>query len=174
MKAVAIIEELRRKLSVPVGRHLYGVLGTYRKLADFAAVLREAKTADGIPFTAPHSVNRGILQAIPDDEFREVAENEAGYPEVAAKHVKNAFDRFLRRTLTGKGPVVLAELELLFAYQVEFETLRTLATDKNKVIMLLPGTRSAGRITMFHEVEGEQRSVPMTLITSDHLWEVGE
>ena len=101
MKPTEIIEALREKLTVPGGRHLYGVLGTYSQLDGFAKKLHEAKTTDGDSFPKPVNVNRGILDAIPDDEFKPLAENEAKRPEPTAAHVTRAFERFLRANLAG-------------------------------------------------------------------------
>ncbi len=70
MKDTEIIEALRSKLRVPGGRHLYGVLGTYRALEAFALKLRDARTPDGKRFPKPVNINSGILETIPDDEFR--------------------------------------------------------------------------------------------------------
>ena len=67
MTTTEIIETLRQKISVPTGRHLYGVLGTYARLEDFARELPKAKTLDGVPFQKPLNVNNGILDSIPDD-----------------------------------------------------------------------------------------------------------
>jgi hypothetical protein len=171
VKSTEIIEALIQKLAMPGGRHLYGVLGTYKALDSFAKKLRQAKTVDGVPFPKPLNVNRGVLDAIPDDEFRELAENEAKRPEPTAAHVAKAFERFLRGNLTGKGVLVLSNLEMLFAYRVEFHLLRTLAADGDRVLLLLPGRRSGERIIMFHEAECGQPTLPGTLIASDHLWE---
>ncbi len=101
MKSTEIIEAIRQKLTVPGGRHLYGVLGTYAQLDGFAKKLNQAKTTDGNPFPKPVNVNRGILDAIPDDEFKQLAENEAKRPEPTAAHVARAFERFLRANLSG-------------------------------------------------------------------------
>jgi hypothetical protein len=90
-----------------VGRHLYGIVGTYRTLDRFADRLQEAKTSDGQPFPAPTSVNKGILSAIPDDEFRKLVENEARKPEPTKAHINRAFEKFLRHSLMENGLVVL-------------------------------------------------------------------
>jgi len=172
MKDTEIIETLRQKLTVPVGRHLYGVMGTYEKLEGFAKKLGHAKTADGKQFPKTINVNRGILEAIPDDEFRELAENEARRPEPTAAHVAKAFERFLRANLTGKGLVVLANLEMLFAYRIELNLLRTMAADDDRVLLLLPGRRSSGRIIMFHEMPEGDYTLPTNLIAENHLWEL--
>ncbi len=91
MKFTEIIEAIRQKLTVPGGRHLYGVMGTYSQLDGFSKKLRQAKTTEGDHFPKPVNVNRGILDAIPDDEFRQLAENEAKRPEPTAAHVVRAF-----------------------------------------------------------------------------------
>ena len=174
MKSTEIIDAIRQKLTIPGGRHLYGVLGTYSQLDGFAKKLRQAKTTDGDSFPKPVNVNRGILEAIPDDEFRQLAENEAKRPEPTAAHVARAFERFLRANLAGKGILVFSNLEMLFAYHVELNLLRTMAADDDRVLLLLPGRRSRGRIIMFHEMEGGDYTLPTNLIAENHLWQVRE
>lgn len=174
MKSTEIIEALRQKLALPGGRHLYGVLGGYAALGAFAAKLRQARTTDGIPFSGPVNVNRGILDAIPDEEFRELAENEAKRPEPTAAHVARAFERFLRERLAGGGILVLSNLEMLFAYQIELNLLRSMAADEQRILLLLPGRRSRGRVVMFHEANGGDYTLPTNLIADNHLWEVRE
>ncbi|HUT56934.1 MAG TPA: hypothetical protein VNA25_03550 [Phycisphaerae bacterium] len=172
MKPTEIIEALRSKLNLPGGRHLYGVLGSYSALAEFARKLTQARTMDGRNFPKPLSVNRGILDAIPDDEFRQLVENEAKRPEPTAAHVAKAFEAFLRSKLKGKGLVVLASLEMIFAYHLELNILRTLAADEDRVLLLLPGRRSGGRIIMFPNMEEGNYALPTNLIAEDHLWEL--
>jgi hypothetical protein len=100
MTHTAIIETLRARLSMPGGRHLYGVLGTYRLLNAFSNQLIKAKAADGTPLPKPVSVNRGILDTIPDEEFRKLVNGEAKRPEPTAARVGAAFEQFIR----SKGP----------------------------------------------------------------------
>jgi len=172
MKDTEIIEALISKLTVPGGRHLYGVLGGYPALEVFSVKLQEAKTTDGRRFRKPLSVNRGILEMIPDDEFKHLAENEAKRPEPTAGHVAKAFEIFLRSKLRGKGLVVLARLEMLFAYHLELNLLRTMAADDDRILLLLPGRRSGGRIIMFPEIEDGNYTLPPSLIAENHLWEL--
>jgi hypothetical protein len=174
VKATEIIEALLYKLATPVGRQLYGVLGTYRGLDAFSHKLRQAKTPDGFPFPEPLNVNQGVLQAMPDDEFRDLAENEAKRPAPIAAQVAKAFERFLRANFTGKGVLVLAHIEMLFAYRVDFHILRALAADRDRALLLLPGRRSGDRIILFHETPEEERAMPKDLIVAGHLWEVAE
>lgn len=172
MKDTEIIEALISKLTVPGGRHLYGVLGSYQALKDFSEKLQEAKTTDGRRFRKPLSVNRGILEMIPDEEFKHLAENEAKRPEPTAGHVAKAFEMFLRSKLRGKGLVVLAHMEMLFAYHLELNLLRTMAADDDRILLLLPGRRSGGRIIMFPEIEDGNYALPPSLIAENHLWEL--
>ena len=102
MRDTEIIEALRSKLALPGGRHLYGVLGTYAQLAAFAKKLQHVRSPDGRRFPPPLSVNRGILDAIPDAEFHTLVEDEAKRPEPTAAHVARAFEVFLRTQLPGK------------------------------------------------------------------------
>jgi len=175
MKDTEIIEAIRSKLTLPGGRHLYGILGTYQRLSAFAKKLKQAKTPDGKSFPKPLSVNRGILKSIPDDEFRQLVENEAKRPEPTAAHVAKAFETFLRSQLQDKGLVVLANLELLFAYHLELNLLRTMAADEDRILLLLSGRRTSGKIIMFPEFEtGVSYTLPSNLIAEDHLWELKE
>lgn len=172
VKDTDIIETLRSKLAVPGGRHLYGVLGTYPALAAFAEKLQQAKTHDGQHFPPPLSVNRGILNTIPDPEFRELVANEARRPEPTAGHVEQAFGSFLRSKLKDEGLLVLSNLEILFAYQLELNLLRTLATDANRILLLLPGRREGSRIILFPDSDLGSYTLPSTLIADNHLWEL--
>jgi len=172
MTDTEIIETLRSKLAMEGGRHLYGVLGTYPTLEAFSKKLQQANTLDGNKFPAPLSVNRGILDTIPDDEFRKLVEDEAKRPEPTAAHVGRAFEAFLRATLQGKGLVVLANLEMLFAYHLELNLLRTMAADADRVLLLLPGKRERGMIIMFPEMEQGSYTLPVNLIAENHLWEL--
>ena len=174
MTSTEIIEALRQKFTVSSGRHLYGVLGSYAQLDAFAKKLRQAKALDDALFPKPVNVNRGILEAIPDEEFKRLAEDEAKRPEPTAAHVGQAFEHFLRDALKGGMVVVLADLEMLFAYHIELNLLRTLAADENKVLLLLPGKRSSGRIVMFHEMAEGDYTLPTNLIADNHLWEIRE
>ncbi len=172
MNDTDIIEALRSKLMVPTGRHLYGILGTYPPLKRFAEKLQQAKTPDGNPFPAPLSVTRGILNAIPDDEFRSLVVNEAKRPEPIAAHVTQAFEIFLRAHLKEDELVVLESVEILFAYGSDLSLLRTLATDAHRILLLLPGRRENGRIVLFPDQEDENRTLPTNLIAENHLWEL--
>ena len=174
MRTPDIIEAMRSKLTMPGGRHLYAVFGSYADLDRFAKKLQQAKTADGSPFPRPLNVNRGILDAIPDDEFRQLVENEAKRPEPTAAHVAKAFEAFLRSQLGEKTLVVLAHLEMLFAYNLELNLLRTMAADEHRILLLLPGKRTGGRIAMFPAHEEASYMLPTNLVADNHMWEITE
>ncbi len=172
MRETDIIEAIIQKLSIPGGRHLYGVLGKYAQLNSFTKVLKQAKTVDGEAFPAPLNVNMGILESIPDKEFRELVENEAKRPEPTAAHVNRAFEKFLRENLVGKGLVVLSHLELLFAYKIELNLLRTMAADDDRILLLLPGKRVGSKVHLFQEVGKASNILPINLIADNNLWEL--
>ncbi len=174
MTDTEIIESMRSKLSIESGRHLYGVLGSYSSLASFVKKLSQASLQDGRRFPKPVSLNKGILDAIPDDEFKLLVENEAKRPEPTASHVSKAFEIFLRSKLKGKGLVVFVGLEMIFAYHLELNLLRTMATDDDRVLLLLPGKRSSGKVIMFPDMPDGSYTLPMNLIAEKHLWEISE
>jgi hypothetical protein len=167
-----IIQALRERLYLEGGRHLYGVLGGYQALEAFAKKLPQAKDSSGKKFPKALHVNRGILDSIPDDEFKTLVEDEARVPEPVRAHVARAFERFLRKNLETSGLLVLSGLELLFSYQVELNLLRTIAADDFRVILLLPGKRAHGKIIMFPDLEEGAYTLPTSLIAENHLWEL--
>jgi len=101
-----------------------------------------------------------------------VVTDEAKRPEPTAAHVERAFESFLRRHLKGKGVVVLGHLELLFAYHLELNLLRTMAADEDRVVLLLPGRRQGSKIIMFPGYEDTSYTLPTNLIADNHLWEL--
>lgn len=172
MTNTEIIEMLRGRLSLPGGRHLYGVLGTYDLLARFAGQLAKAKSVDGKAFPKDISVNRGILEGIPDDEFRKLVNDEAKRPEPTTAHVAAAFEQFIRSRLAGQGLVVLKDLELVFSYHLELNLLRTLATDQDRLLLLLPGKRERGGVILFPDSDQGSYTLPTNLIADNNLWEL--
>jgi hypothetical protein len=171
MNTAEIIEALRGRVTIQSGRHLYGVLGSYQSLGEFGVELNKANVPDSTEkFPLPLNVNRGILEAIPDEEFKRLASDEARHPQPTANQVGRAFEAFLRRVLTGKGLVVLSNFEMLFAYNLELNLLRSMATDDNRILLLLPGKKSAGKIIMFPDMEGADYVLPVNLIAENHMW----
>jgi hypothetical protein len=172
VKDTEIIEALQNRLGVTTGRHLFGVVGTYASLDRFVAQLMQARPPSGGHFPRPRSVNQGILDAIPDEEFRQLVSDEARRPEPTAAHVGRAFETFLRSVLKGKGIVILKDLELVFAYGLELRLLRSLAADADQVLLLLPGRREGGKVVMFAEAGETNYALPSNLIADNHLWEL--
>ena len=172
MTNTEIIETLRARLSLPGGRHLYGVLGTYDLLSRFAVQLAKAKSVEGHQFPKAISVNRGILDTIPDDEFRKLVNDEAKRPEPTAAHVASAFEQFIRSKLSGQGLIVLRDLELVFCYHLELNLLRTLAADQDRLLLLLPGRRERGGVILFPDSDHGSYTLPTNLIADNNLWEL--
>jgi hypothetical protein len=172
MTNTEIIETLRARLSLPGGRHLYGVLGSYDLLSLFAGQLAKAKSVEGQQFPKAISVNRGILNTIPDDEFRKLVNDEAKRPEPTAAHVSSAFEQFIRSKLAGQGLIVLKDLELVFSYHLELNLLRTLAADQDRILLLLPGKRERGGVILFPDSDHGSYTLPTNLIAENNLWEL--
>lgn len=172
MKDTEIIENLRLKLSKDVGRHLYGILGYYEDLNSFMKTLKQAKTVDGENFPDALSLNVGIIESIPDEEFKHLVENEAKRPEPTSAHVSRAFENYIRTILNENDLIILKDLELLFSYGCELNILRTLSTDEKKIILLLPGKKVGESIIMFYNLGVGDYSLPLNLIANDHLWQI--
>ena len=177
MNDIEIIELLRKKLSIPIGRHLYGLLGSYPALERFTKELKKATYEDNLQFPLPISVSSSILNQFSDEEFHRIVTDEAKRPEPTRKSIEDEFNAFVRRTLVSNKLVVYTDLELLFAYGVDLNSFRTLATDDKRIILLVPGVRKGGVIYLYPEYQKKfptQKEIilPSNLIAEDHLWEL--
>ena len=169
-----VISELRDKLQFSMGRHLYGVLGTYAQLAQFEqAHLAQARDPRGNPFPQPINLNHDLLARIGDDDLRRLVRDEARRPQAVQRRLGQELDSLLSEMLRGNHLLILKQLELTFAYGLDLGVFRIRATNKNHILLLLPGERRGEHITLFHEADRRfQRSLPANLIADNHLWEL--
>jgi hypothetical protein len=73
-----INSQLRQKLEVPTGRHLYVILGTYGRLERYERVdFREARSRTGQRLADPVNINQQLLERIPDEELKRMVQTEA-------------------------------------------------------------------------------------------------
>jgi len=168
------ITELREKLQFEIGRHLYGVLGTYAQLALFEqADLSQARDPHGNPFPCPVNLNRALLARIGDDDLRRLVKDEGRRPQAVRRRLAQELDHLLSALLDSSHLLVLKQLELVFAYGLDLSVFRTRATNQNHVLLLVPGERRGDHVILFHEADPPcQRSLPVNLVADNHLWEL--
>ena len=166
-----IIVALRAKLRVPIGRHLYGILGDYKSLNRFEKEIEGTTIADGEPFSSVESVNKGIINRFNDEQFRTLVNDEAKRPEPTRASIGSAFEALVREKLQNNKTLILKDLELIFIYNIDLSVLRVLATDQCRIILLLPGQRVRDRIQMFPG-SNYDFSLPRNLIAENHIWEI--
>jgi len=142
--------------------HLYGVLGTERKLAKFGEQLSRAKLGGG-----PLSVNRGLIEAMPDGVLEGTSDEAALSALLSAP-----YERFIHSQVAGKGLVVLADLELLFAHNLDPGLLCSLTQETDHIVLLLPGKREQGKVLLFPQSKQGGFELPPGLIAGDDLWEI--
>ena len=166
--------ELREKLQFNVGRHLYGILGSYAQLADFEeTVLTHAKDPRGDRYPRPANLNHDLLARIGDEDLRKLVQAEARRPRTIQRRLGQELDSLLRERLEEHWFLVLKQFELLFTYGLDLSVFRTRATDQKHVLLLLPGARIGDHVTLFHEADSRfQRTLPPNLIADNHLWEL--
>ena len=160
-------------MEIPVGRHLYGIIGTFENLERFENELKKARRSEDDMFPNPKSLNYELIDSYSDTEFRSLVEDEAKRPEPTRASLRNVFERFIRASLEKENVLILKELELLFIYNIDFSILRVLSTDNHRVILLLPGRRSLGRVIMYPNSQYDFH-LPQNLIADNHLWEITE
>ena len=169
-----IISELRDKLQFEMGRHLYGVLGTYDQLTRFERDdLAQAQGPKGRPFPVPVNLNREILARIGDDDLLQLIRVEGRRPQAVQLKLGQELDNLLRDVLRGENLLILKHLELAFAYALDLSVFRTYATNQNHIVLLLPGERRSANVLLFHEADPRfHRTIPPNLIADNHLWEL--
>lgn len=169
-----LVTTLREKLQFEVGRHLYGVLGTYARLARLEqAVLPQALDPQGRHFPPPTNINRELLGRIGDEDLRKLVSNEARRPLAIQHRLGQELDGLLAQLLQARSFVILKQLELLFTYDLDLSVFRTRATNQSHILLLLPGERRADHIVLFHEADARfHRTLPQNLIAENHLWEL--
>jgi hypothetical protein len=169
-----VISELREKLQFSVGRHLYGLLGTYAQLTEFEqADLAQARDPHGNPFPSAINVNRKLLARIGDDDLRQLVRDEARRPQAIQRRLGQELDNLLGDLLQKDHLLILKQLELTFAYNLDLSVFRTRATNQNHILLLLPGERRGEHIALFHGADPRfHRFLPGNLIADNHIWEL--
>jgi hypothetical protein len=159
-----INSQLRQKLEMPTGRHLYVVLGTYDRLDRYERVdFPEARSPSGQKLGDPVNVNHTLLDRINDEELKRLVQTEASRTESVKNRLAKELDTLVAERLNGDSFLAIKNLEILFAYDLEFNCLRIRATNQNHILILLPGEKMGDRITLFHEAQAQ-----------NHLWELSE
>ncbi len=171
-----INSQLRQKLAMPTGRHLYVVLGTYERIERYERVaFREARSPNDKPLGPALNINHSLLQRFGDEELKWLVRNEAGMSETVKKQLADELDALIADKLTQTSFLAVKSLELLFAYDMELNCFRIRAANQKHILVLLPGERVADRITLFHEAPAtNHRTLPMNLVPENHLWELSE
>ena len=171
-----IISALRENVQLEIGRHLYGVLGSYASVKRFEEIdLATARFLKGESFPTPTNLNRSLLERIGDEDLRNLVQNEARLPQTVQRRLNHEFDLLLQSLLQQSNFLILKQIELLFAYNLDLHMIRARATNQCHILLLLPGEKRGDHITLFSEVNPRfHRTLPPQLITDTHLWELAD
>jgi len=169
-----IIQDLVQKWEETGKRHLYLVLGRCAELEALARELSNARMPDRQSVGNPLHVNAVLLERLKQqNKLDELDGGEAKYPTMVREKLASEFEAALKEALDKKRVVVLTDLELLFAFDLDLALLRLHATNGRHVVLLLPGERVGERVMLFHETEERfQRQLPMNLVMDTHIWEI--
>ena len=120
-----IISALRENIQLEIGRHLYGVLGSYASLKRFEQLdLNPARFLNGKPFPNPVNLNRSLLDRIGDEDLRSLVQNEARLPQTVQRRLNQEFDLLLQSLLQQSSFLILKQIEFLFAYNLDLHVIR--------------------------------------------------
>jgi hypothetical protein len=169
-----ILKELSAKWAERGKRHLYLVLGKVSALAQFEKDLSFAKAPGRQPLDAVLSVNQELLKRLPGDEADRLINGEAKYPTMITERLAREFDALVKDSQAERDVVVLKDLELVFAFDLDLASLRLRAVNGKHIVLLLPGHCTGGRIILYHEAEERfHRALPTNLVMDAHIWEIG-
>jgi hypothetical protein len=174
LKGSQIITNLRENLQVEIGRHLYAVLAGYAQLDAFERnELAQARKVDGASMPNAINLSHSLLDRMGDSDLRSLVKQEGKYPIGVKRKLDHEFDALLANLLIQDRFVILKNLELLFAFDLELETIRARATNQSHILLLLPGEKRGDHIFLFTEAEQRfHRQLPFQLIADNHLWEL--
>jgi len=170
----SIVGMIRENVQIGIGRHLYGILGAYGSLKHFEQKdLPQARHLDGSSFPIPVNLNQSLLERIGDEDLRSLVQNEARLPQTVQRRLNQEFDLLLQELLQQNKFLILKQLELLFAYNLDLQFIRARATNQSHILLLIPGEKRGDHTIIFSEANPRfHRSLPPQLITANHLWEL--
>jgi hypothetical protein len=174
LKGSQIISNLRDGLQMEIGRHLYAVLGSYEQIDAFEKnELAQARKIDGSLLPKPINLSLALLDRIGDSDLRDLVKQEGKYPIGVKRKLGIEFDALLANLLAQEHFVMLKNMELVFAFELELETVRARATNQNHILMLLPSEKRGDHVILFSEADQRfHRQLPFQLIADNHLWEL--
>jgi|LSQX01.2.fsa_nt_gb hypothetical protein len=173
-KPTDIINSLYKNLKIPIGRHLYAVMGSYSTLEAFTKdTLGQAKLADGSAFPTPISVNKLLLNSFEDDSLDEIIVKELKRPKYTQSVLDKILEGFLREQFAQTNFIILEHLELVFAYSLDLSKLRRWAANQNHILVLLPGENRNQQIYLFVDsITGESINFDNQLFSENNIWEL--
>jgi hypothetical protein len=171
-----INSQLRQRLEMPTGRHLYVVLGTYERLERYEKMdFREACSPASQRLSDPVNVNHQLLARIPDEDLKWLVCNEGMLAQTVKDQLAAELEKLVAEKLKNGSFLALKNLEIVFAYDLELNCLRIRAANQKHILLLLPGEKAGDRITLFHEAPpSNHRTLPINLVPENHLWELTE
>ena len=174
MTGPQVISDLLDKLRFAVGRHLYAVLGSYARLAQFErADLAQARDLKGNRFPAAINLSHELLRRIGDEDLCQLTRDEARRPQAVQRRLERELDALLGDLVHQHWLVILKQMELVFAHSLDLSAFRTRAVNDAHVLLLLPGERRGERVVLFHEGGSRfERFLPGNLIADNHIWEL--
>ena len=170
------VMRLSEQLTVSVGRHLYAVLGSYEQLHRFEEdALAHGTDSVGVPFPPPVNVNRDLLARIEDEDLNRLVKHEAKGPHAITQRLQKELIGLVKERLDQQSLLILRQLELVFAYNLDPGVFRTQATDRSHIVLLIPGRREGDNVILFGDDEPRfECRLPYNLVTEDHLWELSD
>ncbi len=173
MTGTEINQSLSERLKENIGRHLYGIFGSYYQLDKYE---RESLPHISLPEgLTPEiiSLNDAILNRIEDEDLRKIIKSEVNIPRFTQDKLNKVLNSLLENQLKINRILFLKQFELVFAYNLDLQSIRARAANQNHIIMMLPGKLIRNRAELFVESRSQfHRTLPAQVLTEDHLWEI--
>lgn len=103
-----INSQLRQKLEMPTGRHLYVILGTYARLERYERVdFREARSPANEKLAPAVNINHALLARVADEELKRLVQTEASRLESVRDRLAKELDTFVADRLEASSLLTL-------------------------------------------------------------------
>jgi hypothetical protein len=147
MEPLEAIRLFRAELASQIGRHIYAFVGDGQALELLEGYLGRLRTPQkGLPLPGITSLNRVVLERIPQPRLEALARREALQGTAIYRELSRSFQSFVHDYFSREDILIIKDFELLFRYGVELGLQRSVSIDRRHTALLIPGRRNGDRI----------------------------
>lgn len=149
MKPVDAVVAFAERLKSKSGKHVYAFAGDGKALKQVEEALGKVRTPEGNRMPEVVSLNVQVMSRIPNETQLSLATNEAINRYRIQRELQGRFSQVLADYFSGNNILIVKNFELLVAYRVDLEYIRSLSIDEKHTAFLVPGKISNDTLIAF-------------------------